>query len=340
MVTWFGGTDGPTASSRRTSPVRKAILEAKSERIENSAANDAAPSDPARVYIASLSEGSRRTMAQAIEVIAEALFPGVEIDDVPWHRLTYADGVKLRAHLAAEYAPASGNKILAAYRGVLRAAFLQGDMTSDEMMRAGAVKAIRGGTAPVGRALEGHELAALHAATATRGPVGAARDHALLALLHGAGLRRAELVSLDLGDLDVERADLRVRGKGAKVRVVPLPVWAAHAVTAWIAIRGGGDGPLLFPVGRADRITQRRLTAGSVADILEHLGAVAGVEHFGPHDLRRTYASQLLGVADLATVQRLLGHASPATTSRSYDRRGDACRRRAVERLERPGKAA
>jgi site-specific recombinase XerC len=322
--------------------VRKAILEAKSGRIEHVAANDDATApNPAATYIESLGEGSRRTMAQAIEVIRDVLFPGVEIDGVQWHLVTYVDAVSLRAHLAARYSPASGNKILAAFRGVLRAAFLQGDMTSDQMTRACAVKAIRGASAPVGRALEAGELTALHAASEARRPVGAARDRALLALLHGAGLRRAELVALDLGDLDVERADLRVRGKGAKVRVVPLPAWAVAAVAAWVAIRGDGEGPLLFPVGRADRIVRRRLQAGSIADVLERLGGAAHVEHFGPHDMRRTYASALLTEGtDVATVQALVGHASPATTVRSYDRRGDACRRRAVERLEGPGRAA
>jgi integrase len=321
--------------------VRKVILEGETGGLEASPANDVAtPPNAAATYIESLAEGSRRTMVQAIEVVRDVLFPGVEIDAVPWHRVTYADAVRLRATLAERYAPASGNKMLAAFRGVLRAAFLLGDMTADGFGRASAVKAIRGGSAPVGRALEAGELAALHAASEARRPVGAARDHALLALLHGAGLRRAELVALDLADLDVERADLRVRGKGAKVRVVPLPAWAIAAVTGWIAIRGSDEGPMLQPVDKADRIVRRRLQAGSVADVLERLGGAAHVEHFGPHDMRRTYASQILEGTDLATTQRLLGHSSPATTSRSYDRRGDGCRRRAVERLAGPGKAA
>lgn len=323
------------------SPVRKFILEGETGGLGQVPANDATAPNAAATYIESLAEGSRRTMTQAIGVVRDVLFPGIEIQDVAWHRVTYADAVKLRAHLAAEYAPASGNKILASFRGVLRASFLLGDMTSDELGRACAVKAIRGASAPVGRALEGNELAALHAASEARRPVGAARDHALLALLHGAGLRRAELVALDLADLDVERADLRVRGKGAKVRVVPLPAWALEAVVAWIAIRGDDEGPLLQPVDKADRIVRRRLQAGSVADVLERLGAAAGVEHFGPHDMRRTYASALLSEGtDVGTVQALVGHASPATTIRSYDRRGDTCRRRAVERLEGPGRAA
>jgi site-specific recombinase XerC len=320
--------------------VRKLLLEGDSRRLGATSANDAMPPNAATTYIESLAEGSRRTMVQAIEVVRDVLFPGVEMDDVPWHRVTYADSVRLRAALAERYAPASGNKILAAFRGVLRACFLQGAMTADELGRTSAVKAIRGGSAPVGRALDGNELAALHAASADRRPVGAARDHALLALLHGAGLRRAELVALDLSDLDVERAEVRVRGKGNKVRVVPLPAWASATVTAWVAIRGDEDGPLLQPVDKANRLVRRRLRAGSVADVLERLGEVAGVEHFGAHDLRRTYASALLEQSDVATVQKLLGHASPATTIRSYDRRGDACRRRAVERLEGPGKAA
>lgn len=78
------------------------------------------------------------------------------------------------------------------------------------------------------------------------------------------------------------------------------------------------------------------MSVEGIAYIVRSLGQKAGVRAFSPHDLRRSFVSHLLeGGADLATVQRLVGHAEPGTTSR-YDRRGDADRARAVELLNVP----
>lgn len=79
----------------------------------------------------------------------------------------------------------------------------------------------------------------------------------------------------------------------------------------------------------------RSLTGEAVRQLLRRRAFAAGVPAMSPHDLRRTYAGDLLDAgADLPAVQQLLGHASPATTSR-YERRGDRARRAAAERLRR-----
>jgi site-specific recombinase XerD len=97
-----------------------------------------------------------------------------------------------------------------------------------------------------------------------------------------------------------------------------------------------GAEPLLLPVNRHGHIVARRLTEQSIYDRLHHLAERAGVNAFSPHDCRRTLAGDLLdsGV-DLATVQAMLGHASPATTAR-YDRRGERAVRAAATRVHVP----
>lgn len=167
------------------------------------------------------------------------------------------------------------------------------------------------------------------------GSLTARRDAAMIALLVGAGLRRAEAVSLDLGDLDAYHEIALVQGKGGTVRDVPLALGVRRAVRAWLALRGTAPGPLLTPVSRSTprrALLGRRLSTTTVAQaVTRRFGA-----DVRPHDLRRTFTGDLLDSgADLSVVSKVLGHVSPATTA-GYDRRGLATRLAAVERLHLP----
>jgi site-specific recombinase XerD len=158
----------------------------------------------------------------------------------------------------------------------------------------------------------------------------------LLALAYAGGLRRAELVALDLADYEPETGRLRVIGKGNKERAVFIGNGARDALQAWLRVRGCEPGPLLLAVDRHGRVLPRRLTEQTVYDRLRHLAERAGVAAFSPHDCRRSLAGDLLDAGvDLATVQAMLGHASPATTAR-YDRRGERAVRQASERVHVP----
>ena len=132
----------------------------------------------------------------------------------------------------------------------------------------------------------------------------ASRNRALVELVYSAGLRSAEAVALDLGDVDFEQELVHVRqGKGAKDRVVPLGEEAAHLVARYLhegrpqLARRAESALFLSTRGRRlDTSTLRRL-----------------VPH--PHRLRHAFATHLLeGGADLRTIQELLGHASLSTT--------------------------
>ena len=134
------------------------------------------------------------------------------------------------------------------------------------------------------------------------GPLGL-RNTALFELVYSAGLRSAETVGLDLGDVDFEQEHVHVRGKGGKERVVPLGERAAHAVGLYLRdgrpqlARGADDALFLSVRGR-------RLDTSTLRRLLPH-----------PHRLRHSFATHLLeGGADLRTIQELLGHSSLSTT--------------------------
>jgi len=113
--------------------------------------------------------------------------------------------------------------------------------------------------------------------------------------------------------------------------LVPIPPGAAAAVEDWLAVRGRAPGALFRRVLKGGRLVATGITAQAVYDVLTRRAAEAGVDDLSPHDLRRTYVGDLLDAgADLATAQRVAGHADPATTSR-YDRRGDRTSRPAAD---------
>jgi site-specific recombinase XerD len=293
---------------------------------------------PVAVYLARLGEGSRRTMKQALDAMAGLVSGGrADAMSLPWSLLGYQHAQALRAALAERYAPANVNKMLAALRGVLREAWKLGQMSAEDYHRIADVQTVRGSRLPVGRMLTQGEVAALVAACQGDPTATGRRDAALLAVLFGGGLRRAEVVALNVDNFNPETGELRVAGKGRKERLVYLTGGAAKAVEVWLALRGREPGPLVYPIRKGGQmIRERCLSPQSVLDILRKLADKAGVGSFSPHDLRRTFVSGLLDAgADLVAVQALAGHASPTTTAR-YDRRGERAKRDAAARLHFP----
>jgi len=146
------------------------------------------------------------------------------------------------------------------------------------------------------------EVEAALAGLAGNGPL-ASRNRALVELVYSAGLRSAEAVGLDLADVDFDREQLHVRGKGGKERIVPLGEEAGHLLAHYLhearptLARGAENALFLSARGR-------RLDTSTLRRVFAH-----------PHRLRHAFATHLLeGGADLRTIQDLLGHSSLSTT--------------------------
>jgi integrase len=289
---------------------------------------------PAAAYLSSLSAGSQPAQRAALKALA-ALLGRSDPHIVPWHQLAYAHVAALRARLIERYAPATARRLLAALRGVLLAARRLGLLSADAHAALSDLAPIRGVSAPRGRMLAREELGALMKACAADASPRGRRDAALIALGVAGGLRRAELCDLDRDDLldDATQVAVSVRcGKGGKARHVFVQGDAAALARVWR--ESGAGGALFVAISRTGRrLADRRLTPAAVRVILLRRCAQAGVAVATPHDLRRTFISQLLdrGV-DIAVAARLAGHASVTTTAR-YDRRGDEALRAAAEKL-------
>ncbi|MCY3817921.1 MAG: tyrosine recombinase XerC [Gammaproteobacteria bacterium] len=138
------------------------------------------------------------------------------------------------------------------------------------------------------------------------------RDRAMIELFYGSGMRLAELVDLDLRDLDLVNGFATVTGKGNKTRVVPLGSHAIEAVQKWLETRRGARASDPLFTGRGDnRISPRTVQARLKRLSMHNLGT--DVLH--PHLLRHSFASHLLeSSGDVRAVQELLGHADISTT--------------------------
>ena len=294
--------------------------------------------NPARVYLATLSPGSYWAMSHALETIADLLSGGeTDAESYPWWELTYRETVAVRNALAERYKPATVNKMLAALRGVLKQAWRLGHLDAETYRRAVDVPNLRARTLTRGRALSREEVRALFEACDRDGSHAGRRDSALLAVLYGGGLRRAEAVGLELEDLNLRERVLAVRqGKGRKDRTVYLTHRTCRLLKAWIKLRGSEPGALFCPVDSSGRVTVRRMRGECLSYILRRRQEQAGVEPFSPHDLRRTFISDLLSAGvDVFTVQALAGHANPGTTAR-YDHREESLKKQAAQQIRLP----
>ena len=216
------------------------------------------------------------------------------------------------------YAPATLARKLSTLRGFAR------HLTESGVLAADPARSLPGPRRRrrLPRVLSVSDVDTLVAATEGTDPL-ALRDRLILELLYGCGLRSMELVALRLGDVQAAQAQLIVRGKGAKMRIVPMGDEAAVALRRYLERGRGelehsqgaatperrGDAPVLLSK------SGRGLLTSDVRRLVVKYSRLAGIDHASPHMLRHAYATHMLERgADLRAIQELLGHASVSTT--------------------------
>lgn len=295
-------------------------------------------SHPAGVYLGSLSGESQRTMRSSLNAIAAQLTDG-ECDamTLDWSKLRYRHTAAIRTALMQRLAPATVNKMLVALRQVLCVAYRLDLMEAPDYSKAIDLPSVKLSGQLRGRALSAEEIHRLVESCRQGNHPIDRRDGAVLAILRCGGMRRAELVSLTLADLDCQTGSIQVRrGKGGKQRLVYLNDEALALVQEWLVVRGTAPGALICPVNKGGKVERRFMAANGdgIYKLVKKRAQKAGVTTFSPHDFRRTFGTDLLlEQEDLLTVQALMGHASPATTAK-YDHRGEGRKQKAVRKLK------
>jgi len=155
----------------------------------------------------------------------------------------------VRSKLADQYEPATANKMLSALRGVLKEAWRLGQVDAENYHRAVDLPSVRGESPLRGRALTAGELRKIAAVCAEDESPAGPRDAAMIALSTAGGLRRSEIINLEVKDYDPETGALTIRrGKGRKPRVCYATNGAADALADWLQLRGLEPGALFCPV--------------------------------------------------------------------------------------------
>ncbi len=319
--------------------------------------------NPVISYLASLgSKDSRRVQKAALDQIAKAL-SGDQIEDCrefPWEQLDYGMVTAVKAWLDTKYAPSTVNRYLCAVRRVIKEAWRHHLITAEEYQRATDVQSVSAKRLPTGRELDNQEIRRLIEVCLAdeENPALGIRDAAIISMMYSSGLRRAEVVSLDLDDLDLKHGELHVIGKRNKERKAFLAKGAIRAIDKWLEVRGRDPGPLFYSINKGGNIVRTRnqrltseekqrgikpkvivarLSDQTIYHVIDRRAAEAGLlKKTTPHDMRRTFVSDLLDAGvDLATVSKMAGHEDTNTTKR-YDRRSSKVMQDAVDKLDVP----
>jgi len=325
-------------------PVESAELVFADVQVLDLTSVEALPNDhnPALVYLKrGMTPKSKRAMANALLLIVKVASgqehpPGFAW--YPWHRLRYQHCLAIRERLNDRVGRATTNHALCALRGVVYEAWQLKLIDTEDYMRIctkKALPAIKGSSLPAGRYVPFIEMEKLFA-HAGEDAIGV-RNSALLAVMFGGGLRLAEVAGLEVKDYRPTTGELFVRGKGHKDRLVPLPERSQAALMAWLRVRGDVAGFIFQAVDRHKGATfKESLAEGSFALILVWISQRAGVPKLTPHDTRRTFISDIIDkTGDISIAAELAGHESIETTKR-YDRRPEAAKRAAVDKLNIP----
>lgn len=294
----------------------------------SSVAIDSTGAELVDTYLRSLqSAKSRTTMEEGLRRVTRAVSGSNDARAFPWHLLTYEQMIGIRARLvAAGYPPSTVNLSLSGLRQMLKIARVLGKTTSEQRAALDLVKNVTGKRVTKGRAFGEAEFLAMWTACDALEPLETLQCRAILGTLLGAGARREEVCELPARAH--REGCLFIIGKGNKERKVPIDAWVAEHLDEWIETRKTLDPThnLMFcTIGRKNDVVKPWALWFKVRGLASRAGIVdeKGRCTLAPHDFRRTFASRLLDQGfDLSEVQRLMGHASMATTQK-YDKRAE-----------------
>ena len=282
--------------------------------------------NPAQAYVLTLGAGqSRNKVVRVLNAIAKE-FGHDSLNDCPWEKMNYDAVLAFRVRqMEKGLSPSTVNLQICTLRMVAKQAWLKGMMSIETYSAIREVKSVRGSRLSKGRALSTRETGKLIASSELKGNAIGVRDAAIIALAVACGMRRTEIASLRISNINCQNKIITILGKGNKERRVAPSDDAWERLADWLAIRGTeGCDNVFVAVKKGDNIQPFwPISASAIYQLLRARAIESRISAFTPHDLRRTFATRLLDAgADINTVRQAMGHSSVITTQR-YDQRGE-----------------
>jgi site-specific recombinase XerD len=291
--------------------------------------------DPVTLYLESLAASGRRSIKSLLHSATEIVGFEGQLEEMPWNLIEYQHLALIRNTLKQDGKSANTiNLALSAVRGVMKACFHLKLITAEQMLLLKGITAVRSQRLPSGRSLNKRELSKLHRSCKLDQTTIGKRDYAVIALLLSTGIRRSEIIAITLADYNTRTGVLNIQaGKGDKQRTAYLNTESRVVIRQWLAERGRLPGSLFNPVTKTGTVLNKALSSQTIYDIIKQRSEQAKIERVRPHDLRRTFVTQLLDAGvDINTTRQLVGHTDIQTTAR-YDCRDQKSQQRAVKRL-------
>ena len=292
--------------------------------------------NPAMIYLNSLAPSGRSSVESQMRKLAISF--GFDqttwLVDMPWWHLRGSHFKTIRgAMVSQEYAPGTINLVLSILRSIARESFELGLMSAEDYERTKNIKNTRGNRLPPGRHLPVEDFIAIIRACCDNTLHGV-RDYAIMSVMYGTGHRRSIIASLQISQYSRDTQNIRTLVKGNKEISSDLPPGTISALEQWLDVRGNEDGPLFCRISKNDKIDLTKpMSSQAIYKIFLKRVAQAGVKACTPHDLRRTFITNVLDMTgDVALAQSMAGHADPRTTVR-YDRRGDIAKKKVIDRM-------
>jgi site-specific recombinase XerD len=292
---------------------------------------------PTELFLSRLAKTGRRSLRSQLTVTAQLLkWPNEDVENLPFHQLNYAqiEAIK-RQRLDDNKSPRTVNLMLFALKSIVKTGFLMGLVEDMQWRQVQAINRLSVNPSNRGKALLPASVNQLidHCFEDKR-TIGI-RDTCILALLLSTGLRRFELSHLTVDDIQLDDHLVIVKsGKGNKPRQQPIPAWTEEYVSRWLDARVTDTGYLFNPVWVNFIKTDKRLSCSAIYQVVKARTLAATGIDISPHDLRRTYITELLNQkVDLSTASKLAGHAN-ITTTQIYDKRNESVMRNAVALLD------
>jgi len=300
--------------------------------------------DPVTLYLQGLVPSGRNSIRSQLKIAAAILKFEGELEQMPWNIIEYQHLSTIRNTLQERKKAANTiNLNLAALKGVMKACFNLGLISADQLMRLNDIKRVRGKRLPSGRSLTMQEIKKLYRACKQDKSAAGKRDHAIIAAMLATGIRRSEVIAINIDDYNTRSGLLNIQsGKGNKQRTAYLNTESRKVVKQWLnarkAIKKEGrnkEVALFNPITKTGSIQGRQLSSHAIYEIIQYRAEQAQISPCRPHDLRRTFVTSLLEAGiDINTTRQLVGHTDIQTTAR-YDLRDEKSQKKAMQRLSR-----